>query len=339
MPGQAVQVFRAADLYVSSGVNLGDDLAGPDAVCPGDGYELEDDAQAHRLAIRSGGTEAGQAVSEGSEIGAPGEPIEFLASYTLLATDGERVEVLILSVGTEAHGGAIFALPMSPMARRFEYTLIGVNPAPAGANLADLVCVSFARGTEITLATGEQRRIEALESGARVLTRDHGPQEVRWIGHATLRAVGAFAPVVISAGALGNTGDLIVSQHHRMFIYEPGRKAGLPTSEVLIQAKHLVDGSWIFLREGGYLDYFCLIFDRHEIIYAEGIPAESLMVTETTIARLPEAMADEVRRRFPGLRHLQHYGTEAGRDAALVLGKDTKVGRLKKPLPKGDAGN
>ena len=134
-----------------------------------------------------------------------------------------------------------------------------------------------------------------------------------WVGKTTLRAVGAFAPVLISAGTLGNSGDLIVSQHHRMFLYQRQRQAGLQTSELLVQAKHLVDGERVFLREGGFVDFFSLIFDNHEIIYAEGIPAESLMVNDATVHRLPSELSQDLRARFPGLSQNQHFGTEAGR--------------------------
>jgi hypothetical protein len=67
------------------------------------------------------------------------------------------------------------------------------------------------------------------------------------------------------------------------------------------------------LREGGFVDYFGLVFDQHEIIYAEGIPAESLMVNEATVSHLPPEMADDVRSLFPGLSQGQHFGFEAGR--------------------------
>jgi len=174
----------------------------------------------------------------------------------------------------------------------------------------------------ITLATGAQRAIEDLRPGDRVLTRDHGGQPLRWVGKATLKAVGPFAPVVIAKGTLGNAGDLIVSQHHRMFLYQRERVAGLPTSEILVQARHLVDGENIFIREGGFADYFSLVFDRHEIIYAEGVPAESLMVNETTVNRLPPEFSEEVRARFPGLSQNQHFGTEAGRAFLEALGPD-----------------
>ena len=165
----------------------------------------------------------------------------------------------------------------------------------------------------IALADGRQVAIEALRPGDRVLTRDHGGQPLRWIGSATLRAVGAFAPVVITAGTLGNAGDLIVGQHHRMFLYQRERARLAGTAELLVQAKHLVDGERVFLREGGFVDYFSLVFDRHEIVYAEGIPAESLMVNDATLTHLPDELAEEVKARFPGLSQHQHFGTEAGR--------------------------
>lgn len=197
-----------------------------------------------------------------------------------------------------------------------------MEEAPDDAGLSDLLCISFARGTMITLATGAQMPIEMLSPCDRVLTRDHGGQPIRWIGRATLKAVCPFAPVVITAGTLGNSGDLIVSQHHRMFLYQRERIAGLPTSELLVQAKHLVDGERVFLREGGFVDFLSIVFDHHEIIYAEGIPAESLMVNDATVNRLPAELSADVKARFPGLRQVQHFGTEAGRQFLDAVGAE-----------------
>ena len=105
-----------------------------------------------------------------------------------------------------------------------------------------------------------------------------------------------------------------------MFLYQRNHTRVVRTAELLVQAKHLVDDERIFLREGGFVDYVSLIFDRHEIIYAEGIPAESLMVNEATLQRLPEDLAAEVKARFPGLSQNQHFGTEAGRLALDGIG-------------------
>ena len=313
LPGQAFQVFLADDLFVTNGVNQGDALAGPQDLCLDDAYTLIQQARAVRLVLAA--PDAGPArLAPGTEAGRAGDTVTLEARYTLMDPQGSKVELIALTAG-----GMRFALPLSPIARRVAYVLLDIDTEPQAARLTDLLNISFAQGTLITLPSGKAVEIETLTPGSMVLTRDHGPQPIRWVGRATLRAVGAFAPVVIPAGSMGNAGDLVVSQHHRMFLYQRKRLPGLATSELLVQAKHLVDDEAIFIREGGMVDYFSLIFDAHEIIYAEGIPAESLMVTEATLNRLPPELAAEVKAQFPGLSHHQHFGTEAGRDALSAL--------------------
>lgn len=316
IPGQSCPVFPADAIFVSLGVNQGEALGRPDEVCPGDHYELDRDYTAQRLVLHR--EQGQQHVAPGSAIGRPGDPLRLLGRYTLMGDDGNRVELLLLELLGDAPG--LYAAPLSPMAAGVEYALLQVEDAPETAALSDLLCVSFARGTHITMADGSQRPIEDLAPGDRVLTRDHGPQPVRWLGQATLRAVGAFAPVVIAAGAMGNAGDLILSQHHRMFLYQRQRNGALPTSELLVQARHLVNDDTVFIREGAFVDYFSLVFDRHEIIYAEGIPAESLLVTDAVLSRLPGELAQEVKARFPGLSQRQHFGTETDRPQSETRG-------------------
>ena len=327
IPHHSAQVFPATAMRVTAGVNLGDGLDAWEEACPGDIYRLDAEAVPLGLLLRREAAAGGDGphqmpVAPGSPLGAPGELVLLRARFSLMSGAGDGVELFGLE-----HCGAdgrrrVHLLPLSPLAHGADYTLLRIEENPEPARLSDLVCVSLGRGTRITLPDGRQRAIEDLAPGDPVLTRDHGPQPVRWVGRATLRAQGAFAPVVIAAGRLGNAGDLIVSQHHRMFLYQRQRHPLVATSELLVQAKHLVDGEGIFLREGGFVDYFSLVFDRHEIIYAEGIPAESLLVNEATLAHLPEALAEEVRARFPGLSQHQHFGTEAGRQLLETLGRD-----------------
>jgi hypothetical protein len=338
IPHHSSQVFLADDIIVTAGANLGDGLDELDQACPGDIYQLVPGAEAVGLVLRrSSGPESadddGEArrmtVADGSPLGVPGDVVRLRARLTLMAADGDRVELLALEhePADRPHDDMLYLLPLSPMASNTDYTLVLIEDDPGQVRLSDIVCVSLGRGTRITLADGRQAPIESLVPGERVLTRDHGPQPVRWIGRATLRAVGSFAPVVILAGAMGNAADLIVSQHHRMFIYQRRRSHLVQTSELLVQAKHLVDDENVFVREGGFVDFFSLIFDRHEIIYAEGIPAESLLVNEATLAQLPEELAEEVRAQFPQLSQHQHFGTEAGRNLFDQIGRDTLLGR------------
>lgn len=317
LPLQVCQVFRSDAIYVSTGANFGDGMAGPDDVCLGDVYVLDDRARPERLMLTRGSVQ--QVVAAGSAVGRPGAAISLAARYTMMAPDGYNVELLVLLA---EQSGETLILPLSPIGVGIDYTLVKIEEAPREGRLADLLCISFARGTMITLEGGSQCAIEDLRPEMRVLTRDHGAQALRWVGKATVRAVGSFAPVVIASGTLGNAGDLVVSQHHRMFLYQRQRKSGVLQAELLVQAKHLVDDDSIFLREGGFVDYYSLVFDRHEIIYAEGIPAESLMVTEATVSRLPHDLAEEVKARFPGMAQAQHFGLEAGRQLLENLGPE-----------------
>lgn len=311
LPAQAAHAYPANALRVAGGVNIGDPVAAAAFVELGDVYRLAGDALPVRLMLRPGGGGRTQVLAEGTGVGRAGDRIALLSHLTLMAPDGDRVEVLVVR---HEPTGSDYAVPLSPIAPRMDYTLIAAQEDVEGIRIADLVCVAFAAGTMITLPGGAQRPIEMLRPGDRVLTRDHGAQEIRWIGKATLRAMGAFAPVVISAGTLGNRSDLIVSPHHRVFLYQRGPRRLGQTAELLVQAKHLVDGERVTRREGGFVDYYSLVFDRHEIVYAEGIPAESLMVSDATVNLLPPDLADEVRARFPGLSQSQHFGTEAGRE-------------------------
>jgi len=326
LPGQAAHVFAAEAIRVTSGANHGDPLDLPAACQPGDIYQLDRAAAALRLLLANVAGDAGQSVASGSQIGAPGDAVELVARHVLMAPDGDTVDILLIA---HVVSGRHYALPLSPIAPRTEYTLLESHEDPGTARLADLICVAFCTGTMITLA-GAQRAIEALQPGDRVLTRDSGPQPLRFVGRANLRALGSFAPVVISAGTLGNEGDLVVSPHHRVFLYQRGARRLGDTAELLVQAKHLVDGESVWRREGGYVDYYSLVFDRHEIIYAEGIPCESLQVSEATMQMMPEALAQSLRAQFPGLAHRPHFGTEAGRaelDAAARAALFKKRGK------------
>jgi hypothetical protein len=235
-----------------------------------------------------------------------------------LSSRGERLVIVTVWHG---QSGRVWAVPLSPMNAGTDYALIETGTDFRDLRLSDVLCVAFATGTLISLPGGRPQGIETLRAGDMILTRDHGPQPVRWVGKATLRAAGAFAPVVISAGTLGNLGDLVVSPQYRVCLYQrgPHRLGGAP--EVLVQAKHLVDGDRVWRREGGYVDYYSLVFDRHEIIFAEGIATESLLVNEQTVHRLPEDLSDDLRARFPGLSQSPHLGTEAPSGALDAAGR------------------
>ena len=323
-PSYACQVFPAEDLEVVSGANLGDPLMPLHELCPGDVYEFLPGSEALELAIHDAdAASAGsgrflqkgataQTVARGSEIGAPGDSLRLEGRLTFIGPEGETVELLpIALLGPEGRDGHLVFLPLGPIEAKRRYTLVKADAEPGEVRLTDITPVAFTRGTMITLGDGRQCPVEDLRPGDRVLTRDHGAQPLRWVGQRTVRGVGPFAPVVIAKGTYANESDLIVSQHQRLFLYQRGETRLTETAEMFVKALHLVDGEEVFLRAGGFIDYFHLVFDRHEIIYAECIPTESLLINERTLGQLPEEVQREVESHLPGLSHRPHFGTEA----------------------------
>lgn len=168
--------------------------------------------------------------------------------------------------------------------------------------------VCFAAGTQIDTPDGNVA-IETLKAGDLVQTMDHGVQVIRWIGFSTVPATGKFAPIVICKGALGNSRELAVSPQHRMLL--SGWKAELMfgKSEVLCAATHLVNGDTIYRREGGEVEYFHMLFDSHEIVFAEGCPTESFHPGAQGFGNMAEETREEIFELFPELRRdLASYG-------------------------------
>lgn len=157
-------------------------------------------------------------------------------------------------------------------------------------------------GTMVLTDDGE-RLVEDLKVGDLVMTRDNGAQPVRWIGQRTFAATGKRAPVVIAKGALGNTRDLVVSQYHRMLISDYRAELVSGKSEVLAAAVDLLDGDRIYRREGGEVTYVHVAFDKHEIIFAEGAPTESLQPFEMSAETFGSKALEELLDVFPELKN------------------------------------
>lgn len=283
-----IPVFNARMFCVTDGVAEGDPLSFLDDLVLDDVYQL--DAQATRTALtydRNG--QDAFLIAEHSDTGTARNALYLDCCVTLMAKDGTTYEALVLVEVEDDEAAEVYLMPLATLRPEYDYRLVGADRSTAAAKFGEVACVRFARGTHITLASGEQRPIEELAVGDRVLTRDAGPQAVRWVGETTVRAVGDFAPVVIREGALFNTRDLVLTPEHRLFIYQREDRLGAGRSEVLVKVRHLIDGDSVVQQDGGFIDYFQLLFDDHQIIYAEGIAAETLLVDARTRPALPDA--------------------------------------------------
>lgn len=307
-----LSVFTGMDFRVVSGANMGDVLSFAAELDLDDVYELQPQARPFRLSVCLAG-DAPFTVARDSEVGHPGAQIHLDSCLTLMSGTGRTTEMIVLVEVDEAGNMVeVFVMPLAQMRPKTGYALVGIDQDNVLQRFAQVACVSFSRGTHITMATGEQRRVEGLQPGDMVLTRDDGIRPIRWVGHSTVRAVGDFAPIRIAAGALHNENDLLVSPDHRLFIYQRSDALGAGRAEILVRARHLVNGDTVRRESGGFVDYVQLLFDRHQIIYAEGIAAETLLVDPRTSAALPADLKEALSRQLSGQGTPSHLQFEVG---------------------------
>jgi Hint domain len=147
----------------------------------------------------------------------------------------------------------------------------------------------FLKGTRILTAAGEIR-VEDLAVGDLVPSLFGGVRPIQWIGRYTLkRSTPSKAwprdsrPVRIARSALAPNvphNDLYVSQAH-----------GLLIEGVLISAGFLVNDATITLDEAGNrdaLEFFHVKLERHDVVYAEGTAAETLLNVDEGAANFAE---------------------------------------------------
>lgn len=175
---------------------------------------------------------------------------------------------------------------------------------PAAIPWDTLAC--FTHGTLIDTPDGP-RLIEELEAGDLVTTLNNGSQELRWTGSRTVSRQEmtlnpALRPVQFESGAVGNSRPLMVSPQHRMLLNDWRAQVYFGEDQVLIAAKALVNGETVrqILPETG-VTYCHLLFDRHEVILAEGALSESFHPGEIGLGGLDDAQRHEIEALFPQL--------------------------------------
>lgn len=169
--------------------------------------------------------------------------------------------------------------------------------------------VCFTSGTLIDTDRGAVH-VEDLRAGDMVRTMDSGFQAVRWVGSRQIAASELAAnpnlcPIRVRAGALGGglpERDLLVSPQHRILLRSKIALRMFDSDEVLSAAKHLavLEGIEIAsdVRDVIYVHFLC---DRHEIVFAEGTPTESLYTGAQALKSVSAAARAEILALFPEL--------------------------------------
>ncbi|MCV6585681.1 MAG: choice-of-anchor L domain-containing protein [Marinibacterium sp.] len=183
----------------------------------------------------------------------------------------------------------------------FSYTVAddSGNTDTAFVTVHSVAC--FVSGTLIDTVEGP-RAVETLGPGDRVLTRDHGPQPLRWIGQTQVPARGRFQPIFIAAGTFGDHGATELSPNHRVLVSSAQAELRFGAAEVLVPAKHLVDG--VAVRPASprqTVRYVHLLFDRHEVVFGNGLPSESYHPGDMTLDAFNADARAELLALFPDL--------------------------------------
>lgn len=175
------------------------------------------------------------------------------------------------------------------------------------------------RGSRIHLHNGVAR-VEDLKEGAQVLRSDHSIATLRRVFRTTLTAdqlvqQPKLRPIRITAGALGDglpLHDLCVSRQHRMLVSSKIAERMFGVRDVLIPAIKLTKLPGIYVDEDvKEVEYFHLLFDRHEVIFAEGAPTESLFTGPEALKALGAEARAEILTLFPNLAQPGQTGAPA----------------------------
>lgn len=181
-------------------------------------------------------------------------------------------------------------------------------------NVENTGVVCFAAGTRILTVNGDCP-VESLRAGDQIVTRDNGVQTLCWIGHRHLNAsdlghAPKLRPILLSPELTGADAPLIVSPQHGVLL-------DLDGEETLIRAIHLAKmkgGAARIMKGCRKVTYFHLMFEDHQIVFANGAPSESFFPGNFALASLQTKVRHEIFELFPDLRRLDAntgYGAKA----------------------------
>ncbi|WP_341861557.1 Hint domain-containing protein [Gymnodinialimonas sp. 57CJ19] len=251
-----------------------------------------------------GGT--ADSISYTTSTGSYSGPIDASVLYNAVITEADGTQTTLQVVVKQMPNGDSFIVDRegAPSLDNMQITQIELT-SPASTNFVGAyktysvnnTTVCFVSGTLIDTPQGPTR-IERLRPGDQVITADNGPQTLRWIGGQRLARPGPRAPVEIAAGALGNalpTHALAVSPQHRILVQSPIVQRMFGIAEVLVPALRLLDHPGVAQAPGDTpTRYWHMLFDRHEVVCANGIWAESLFLGPEAVKTLGAAAVAEI---------------------------------------------
>lgn len=255
-----------------------------------------DDATFGDLTHTGGGDEPDQDVTASTVSGiSVSDTIDLRYKYTFTGSDGSSGTIYFIATNATTNYGTYFVSD-TPLDPSVTYTFGTFNTDGAAPYASLVPC--FTRGTQILTDKG-YRKIETLNIGDRIHTRDSGFQPLCWIGRCKVPADDTFAPIEFARGLLGNSRRLLVSPNHRMLITGANNDLHFGETEVLVPAKLLLRNDGVRRKLGGFVTYFHLLFEEHQIVMSNGTPSESFFPGENGLNALDSDTRAEVLALFP----------------------------------------
>ena len=155
------------------------------------------------------------------------------------------------------------------------------------------------------------RRIEIVRPGDLIVTRSGlQPVQMVWKRRVTreqMRLCPDLTPIRLRPRAIGPMmpqRDLLVAPDHRLLI-PVFRLAGMPDNVcVLAEARKIAGTSDAIFADNTMesVTFYQLVFDRHQVLAANGLPVESFLPDAAAIDALGGEMRDALEERYPELR-------------------------------------
>ena len=216
---------------------------------------------------------------------------------TLTSDFNNALHMLRKDVDDGILDGQIEGQTINSISGKINLTLLdGANSAISSSALTaettGVIC--FCKGTKVTTDRGEIK-VENLKSGDLIKTLDHGMQPLslvlkRIVTPEELKKKSKLYPIKFNKGSLGNglpKRALKVSRQHRLALTRLNQTETVEDGAILLSAIHLVElpGVSIFKKDHA-IEYYHLVFDKHQIIFAEGCKTESFFPGKIAIKSL-----------------------------------------------------
>jgi hypothetical protein len=219
----------------------------------------------------------------------------------------------LLREGGDAHVGSL------------DWLAIARGNVPVGPGAA------FAPSTPIETPQGP-RPAASIHAGDWVQTADSGPQQVLWSDRICLPALGALAPIRLSARYFGHTQDLWVLPHTRVVVSGAAVEYLFGLENVLVEARHLVDDiSAASAEHERALGWQGILLRGHHLLIADGVHIESLFAGG--LAAAPEIAATTAFARLSATGQLPRHKRSVLRELCAYEAASLRASRVRARAP------